>query len=233
METAVKIKVRNLGFRYKSRPILENIHVDIQEYTITSITGPSGQGKSSFLTILNRLYENMEGARVQGEVKINFGNGFEDILQAGYSLPQLRKRVGIVFQTPNPLPVSIFKNIAFPLRLAGEKNKETVAQKVKQALEQAFLWDEVKDRLMDDAILLSGGQQQRLCLARALVLKPQVLLLDEPTSSLDEASVQVIEGLLERLKSQCTIIMVSHYMDQVKRIADQQFVLSNRQLKPV
>ncbi len=166
-------------------------------------------------------------------MKIDFGSGFEDIFQAGYSLPLLRKRVGMVFQTPNPLPVSIFKNIAFPLRLAGEKNKETVGQKVRLALEQAFLWDEVKNRLMEDASFLSRGQQQRLCLARALVLQPEILLLDEPTSSLDENSVQVIEELLEHLKIRCTIIMVSHYMDQVKRIADRQFVLSNRQLKPV
>ena len=174
----------------------------------------------------------MEGARVSGQVAIDFGNGFEDIFQNNYALPELRKKVGMVFQTPNPLPMSIYKNVAFPLRLSGYKNQESIRKKVKKAFEHAFLWEEVKDRLSDDARLLSGGQQQRLCLARALVLDPQVLLLDEPTSSLDETSLQVIEELLVRLKTRCTIIMVSHYMDQVKRIADQQFVLCDRQLKP-
>lgn len=230
MQTSVKIKIRELNFYYRTQTILENINIDIHENSITSITGPSGQGKSSFLTILNRLCHNMDGARVDGQVVIDFGNGFEDIFQKDYALPELRKKVGMVFQAPNPLPMSIYKNVAFPLKLAGHKHQDSVREKVKNSLEHAFLWDEVKDRLDDDARLLSGGQQQRLCLARSLVLDPQVLLLDEPTSSLDETSVQVIEELLACLKSRCTIIMVSHYMDQVKRIADQQFVLRNRRL---
>ena len=231
MQTPIKIKIRHLYFYYRTRTILENINIDIHANTITSITGPSGQGKSSFLTILNRLCHNMDGARVDGQVTIDFGNGFEDIFQKNYALPELRKKVGMVFQAPNPLPMSIYKNVAFPLKLNGNKDQDGIREKVKNALEYAFLWDEVKDRLSDDARLLSGGQQQRLCLARSLVLDPQVLLLDEPTSSLDETSVQVIERLLARLKKRCTIIMVSHYMDQVKRIADQQFVLRDRQLK--
>ncbi len=233
MQYPVKIKIRHLYFYYRTRTILENIKIDIYANTITSITGPSGQGKSSFLTILNRLCHSMDGARVDGQVNIDFGHGFEDIFQKDYALPELRKRVGMVFQTPNPLPMSIYKNVAFPLKLAGNKNQDTIREKVEKALEHAFLWEEVKNRLSDDARLLSGGQQQRLCLARSLVLAPQVLLLDEPTSSLDETSVQVIEELLVRLKTRCTIIMVSHYMDQVKRIADQQFILCDRQLKPV
>ena len=232
MQNPIKIKIRDLYFYYKTRTILENINIDIHANTITSITGPSGQGKSSFLTILNRLCHNMDGAKVDGHIAIDFGNGFEDIFQKNYDLSELRKKVGMVFQTPNPLPMSIFKNVAFPLKLAGNKNQDNISKKVQKALEQAFLWDEVKDRLSDNARLLSGGQQQRLCLARALVLSPQVLLLDEPTSSLDETSVQVIEELLTGLKSKCTIIMVSHYMDQVKRIADKQFVLRDRQLRP-
>ena len=231
MQNPIKIKIRDLYFHYKTRTILENINIDIHANTITSITGPSGQGKSSFLTILNRLCHNMDGAKVDGKVAIDFGNGFEDIFQKNYDLSDLRKKVGMVFQTPNPLPMSIFKNVAFPLKLAGNKNQDNIRQKVEKALAQAFLWDEVKDRLSDNARLLSGGQQQRLCLARALVLDPQVLLLDEPTSSLDETSVQVIEELLTGLKNRCTIIMVSHYMDQVKRIADKQFVLRDRQLQ--
>ncbi|HAR32691.1 MAG TPA: phosphate ABC transporter ATP-binding protein [Desulfobacter sp.] len=233
MQNPVKIKIRDLYFYYRTLAILENINIDIHANTITCITGPSGQGKSSFLTILNRLCHSMEGAMVSGQVTIDFGNGFENIFQKDYVLPELRKKVGMVFQTPNPLPMSIYKNVAFPLRLAGYKNRENIRGKVKKAFEHAFLWKEVKDRLLEDARLLSGGQQQRLCLARSLVLDPQVLLLDEPTSSLDETSVQLIEDLLVRLKNKCTIIIVSHYMDQVKRIADQQFVLCDRQLKPV
>ncbi|MCG8551103.1 MAG: ATP-binding cassette domain-containing protein [Desulfobacterales bacterium] len=233
MQTSVKIKIRDLYFYYRTRTILENISIDIHENTITSITGPSGQGKSSFLTVLNRLCHNMDGARVHGQVSIDFGNGFENIFKKEYPLPELRKRVGMVFQTPNPLPMSIYKNVAFPLKLAGYKSQDGIRKKVKKSLEHAFLWDEVKNRLTDDARLLSGGQQQRLCLARSLVLEPQVLLLDEPTSSLDETSVQVIEELLALLKNRCTIIMVSHYVDQVKRIADQQFVLRNRKLNKV
>lgn len=231
MENKTKIKVRNLSFYYNSSVVLEDINIDINQNGITSITGPSGQGKSSFLTVLNRLWENIDGAKATGRVEINFGNGFDNIYRINQSLPRLRQKVGMVFQTPNPLPMSIYKNIAFPLKLIGEKNKQTISQKVKTALERAFLWEEVKNRLSDEASLLSGGQQQRLCIARALILEPQVLLLDEPTSSLDETSVTVIEKLLLELKSNCTIIMVSHYMDQVKRIADQKFILSNKQLR--
>lgn len=226
----IKISVRNVSFYYNAEPVLDSISLDIVKNSITSITGPSGQGKSSFLMVLNRLWENIEGARVDGRVRIDFGRGFEDIYQKKISLPRLRQKVGMVFQSPNPLPMSIYKNVAFPLKLIGEKDRSRVSQKVKQALENACLWDEVKDRLQDDAGALSGGQQQRLCIARSLVLEPQVLLLDEPTSSLDENSVKAIEELLVKLKSNCTIIMVSHYMDQVKRIADQQFVMADKKL---
>ena len=226
-----KIKVRNLSFYYDNTIVLEDINVDIRQNSVTSITGPSGQGKSSFLTVLNRLWESIEGARADGQVQIDFGNGFENIYDKHYPLSTLRQNVGMVFQTPNPLPMSIYKNIAFPLKLIGEKNSRRIAEKVKAALEKAFLWDEVKNRLSDDAGRLSGGQQQRLCIARALILNPEVLLLDEPTSSLDEASIKIIEQLILELKRNCTIIMVSHYMDQVKRIADHKFILSDKQLK--
>lgn len=227
----IKIQIENLGFYYQQKTILENINVRFEKNTITSITGPSGQGKSTFLMTLNRLWENIDGAHAKGRIHIDFGKGFEDISRKSYCLATLRQKVGMVFQTPNPLPMSIYKNIAFPLKLIGEKDKATVFPKVQRALEDAFLWDEVKDRLYEDAGLLSGGQQQRLCIARALVLNPQVLLLDEPTSSLDETSVGVIEDLLLELKQKCTIILVSHYMDQIKRIADNKLVLSDRQLK--
>jgi len=231
MENKIKIQIRDLWFYYKKSSILENIHVDILENTITSITGPSGQGKSSFLMTLNRLWQNIDGASVRGKVKINFGNGFKDINHPAYPLPQLRKKVGMVFQVPNPLPTSIYKNIAFPLKLIGEKNQKKTFPKIEHALKKAFLWEEVKDRLKEDASVLSGGQQQRLCIARSLVLEPQILMLDEPTSSLDETSVEMIEQLLLKLKENCTIILVSHYMDQIKRIADKKLVLSNRQMK--
>jgi len=233
MEKEIKIRIKNLWFYYHGRTILENIHVDIEKNAITSIAGPSGQGKSSFLMTLNRLWESMDGARVKGSIKINFQNRFQDIYGAKYPLPLLRRKVGMVFQVPNPLPMSIYKNIAFPLKLMGEKNKAKISQKVEDILKKSFLWEEVKDRLWEDAGTLSGGQQQRLCIARALILEPSVLLLDEPTSSLDETSVRVIEKLLLQLKTRCTIVLVSHYMDQVKRIADNQLVLSDRQLKPL
>lgn len=230
MEDTIKIKVRQLDFSYNGNRILNNVTTDIPARCITSISGPSGQGKSSFLSVMNRLWENIDGARASGRVLIDFGRGFEDIYAPDISLPELRQRVGTVFQVPNPLPMSILKNIAFPLKLAGEKDREEIRFRAEQALKDAFLWDEVKDRLKEDARMLSGGQQQRLCIARALVLRPQVLLLDEPTSSLDETSVGVIEDLLTTLKRQCTILMVSHYADQVRRIADVRFVLSGKQL---
>lgn len=230
MKNKIKIQIRDLWFYYKNRPILEGIDVDIPKNTITSITGPSGQGKSSFLMTLNRLWQSIDGASVKGNVHINFGNGLEDINHQKYPLPQLRQKVAMVFQTPNPLPMSIYKNIAFPLKLIGKKDREKNVEKIEHVLKKTFLWEEVKDRLTEDARILSGGQQQRLCIARALILHPQVLLLDEPTSSLDKTSVEVIEQLLLTLKQKCTIILVSHYMDQIKRIADKKLVLSNRQL---
>ncbi len=223
--------MEDLWFYYHDRVILENIHAEIEKNAVTSISGPSGQGKSSFLMILNRLWENIDNARVKGKVEIDFGNGFEDICHASYPVHQLRRRVGMVFQNPNPLPMSIYKNIAFPLTLMGEKDPGKIFRTVEASLKKAFLWDEVKDRLSDNAETLSGGQQQRLCIARALVLEPDVLLLDEPTSSLDETSVRVIEDLLLELKKRCTIILVTHYTDQIGRIADHRLVLTGRQLR--
>jgi len=224
--------MENLWFYYHDRVILEDIHAEIEKNAITAISGPSGQGKSTFLMILNRLWENIDGAKVKGKVEIDFGKGFEDVYHESYPVHQLRRLVGMVFQTPNPLPMSIYKNIAFPLTLMGEKNQATLSHRVETALKKAFLWDEVKDRLLENAETLSGGQQQRLCIARALVPEPDILLLDEPTSSLDEASIRVIEALLLELKKSCTIILVSHYMDQIGRIADHRLVLSERKLRP-
>lgn len=160
---------------------------------------------------------------------VRFDDNWQDIYATGFDLSDLRRRIGMVFQAPNPLPMSIYKNVAFPLKLAGEKNPEAIRQRVEKALADAFLWDEVKDRLKENALNLSGGQQQRLCIARALILQPEVLLLDEPTSSLDQRSGRIIEELLLGLKERCTLVMVSHYRDQVQRLADAVMELDNRQ----
>ncbi len=225
------IKINDLYFYYRKVMVLENIRAEFQKNTITAIAGPSGQGKSSFLMCLNRLWENIEGAKALGKIEIDFGRGFENICDRHYPLTLLRRRVGMVFQTPNPLPATIYKNMAFPLKLMGIKDRSRISEKIQKALCSTFLWQEVKDRLESDARSLSGGQQQRLCMARALILEPEILLLDEPTSSLDETSASVIEQLLMELKKKCTIIMVSHYMDQVKRIADSRMIMKDRQLK--
>lgn len=220
METRPKIIIENLSFYYGKRLVLKDISTQILEHNATAIVGPSGQGKSTLLMTMNRLWENLPDGHMAGTVKIRFKDDFDDIYSKAVPPHQLRRKVGMVFQTPNPLPMSIFKNIAFPLKLAGETASDRMANLTEKALKQVFLWEEVKDRLKEDATTLSGGQQQRLCIARALVLKPQILLLDEPTSSLDARSAQVIEELILSLKQVCTIVMVSHYMDQVRRIAD-------------
>jgi len=220
MNEQIKIAMRDVFFSYQGRDVLRGISADFRENSITAIVGPSGVGKSTLLTTMNRLWESTPGATMKGTVKIKFNGSFHDICSPSYPLPQLRRQVGMVFQVPNPLPMSIYKNVAFPLKLAGQKDKEQTRCKVEKALRQAYLWEEVKDRLNEDAMSLSIGQQQRLCIARALVLEPEVLLLDEPTSSLDTAAASVIEDLLLNLKERHTIIVVSHYRDQVSRIAD-------------
>ena len=221
MDDCTKIKIRRLCFRYRDRAILQDITAAFQENTVTAIVGPSGTGKSTFLMTLNRLWV------MSGEVEIKFRDRFRNIYAPSFSPAELRRSVGMVFQSPNPLPMSIFGNVAFPLKLAGIKEKTVVRGKVEGALKRAFLWDEVHERLGEKAMKLSGGQQQRLCIARALVLEPEVLLLDEPTSSLDATAGAVIEKLLTHLKNQCTILVVSHYLDQVRRIADRVLELAN------
>lgn len=215
-----KIKIKNLFFAYGSNIVLKDISVEFENQSITAITGPSGKGKSTFLTVLNRLWESTPKAKIKGDVSILFSDTYCDIYAPSFDVFDLRRKVGMVFQAPNPLPMSIMKNVSFPLKLNSCKEKDRIREKAEQALKKAFLWNEVKDRLSDDARSLSGGQQQRLCIARALILDPEILLLDEPTSSLDERAGAVIEDLLVQLKSQCTILMVSHYLDQVQRVAD-------------
>lgn len=215
-----KIIVNNLFFGYRGRTVLQDVSVEFAENRITALTGPSGVGKSTFLMTLNRLWENIPQAEMRGRVEIELGGEVRDIYAGGLPVTELRKKVAMVFQAPNPLPMSISRNVAFPLKLAGERDRRSIADKIEQILQMANLWDEVKDRLNDDARTLSGGQQQRLCIARALVLEPEVLLLDEPTSSLDQASTAAIEELLTRLKERLTILVVSHYLEQVTRISD-------------
>jgi phosphate transport system ATP-binding protein len=223
----MKIQTRSLCFYYRRQKVLHDVSLELPANQITAITGPSGSGKSTFLMVLNRLWEEVEGCSISGKVMMELGGRKTDINSPKLPAPVLRRKVGMVFQQPNPLPMSVFKNIAFPLRLAQVKDKSFIREKVESTLRQAGLWGEVKDRLNEDGRLLSGGQQQRLCLARALVLDPEVLLLDEPTSSLDPGAGSAIEELLLSLKQQCTLIMVSHYQDQIQRISDLQVKVSN------
>ena len=227
----IKIRIEGLSFSYQGLSILNNADAVFSENAISAIIGHSGAGKSTFLMILNRLWESTADARMSGSVQIRLNGRFSDIYDSAYSPEQLRRSVGMVFQMPNPLPMSIYRNIAFPLKLAGFKDKKIIPAKVEHALKQAYLWNEVKDRLEQDARKLSGGQQQRLCIARSLILQPEVLLLDEPASSLDAKSSAIIEELLINLKKSCTLIVVSHYMDQVARIADTVYELSDGKLK--
>jgi phosphate transport system ATP-binding protein len=221
-----KIKVRNLSFAYGDNTVLKDLTLDIVALAVTAVVGPSGQGKSTLLSIFNRLWEDIPNAHLRGSVHIHLNGDCQDIYHRSCPLPDLRRKVGMVFQIPNPLPMSIYKNVAFPLKLTGASNKRQTRGAVERALKQAFLWDEVADRLHEDARHLSGGQQQRLCIARALVLKPEVLLLDEPTSSLDATATEIIEQLIISLKESCTIVMVSHDDAQVERVADRGLTLS-------
>jgi len=224
-----KIKIEGLNCYYQQRMVLKGCKGEFEENAITTIIGPSGVGKTTFLMVLNRLYELIPNCRVEGKVEIKLNGRYLDI----HSLPltALRKNMGMVFQVPNPLPMSIFKNVAFPLRLSGVKDRKYLEEKVEEVLKDAILWDEVKDRLEDSALKLSGGQQQRLCIARAMITQPDVLLLDEPTSSLDIEAALKIEELLEGLKERCTLIIVSHYADLTRRISDSVVTLKDGRFK--
>ena len=214
------VEIKNISFFYGERQVLSNISINFAKQTISAITGASGSGKSTLLSTINRLWEEVGGARVEGRVKIWLEGQEIDVYERQISLPELRRKVGMVFQIPNPLPMSIYKNLTLPLKMAGIKNRDLQREKVESVLKDAFLWSEVEPRLHEDARNLSGGQQQRLCIARAMILEPEVLLLDEPTSSLDEGAVFEIENLLLSLKERCSLLMVSHDLAQVRRVAD-------------
>jgi len=213
-----KIKIDGLSFHYQQKVVLRGLKAELQENAITTVIGPSGVGKTTFLMVLNRLYESIPNCRVEGKVEMKLNGQYVDI----HSLPTttLRKKVGMVFQVPNPLPMSIFKNVAFPLRLSGITDRNYIEEKVEQLLKNAFLWDEVKDRLEDSALKLSGGQQQRLCIARALAVKPDILLFDEPTSALDPKATAHIEELMTDLKKAVSLILVTHNIAQTGRVSD-------------
>ena len=211
-----KLTVRDLHFHYGDFHALKGISMDIPEQQVTAIIGPSGCGKSTLLRIFNRIYAIYPKQVATGEIVL----GGENILDPGYSMNRLRSKVGMVFQKPVPFPMTIFENVAYGIRHHEKLSKTDLTERVEQALRSAALWNEVKDKLKHNALGLSGGQQQRLCIARAIALKPQVLLLDEPTSALDPIATSRIEQLVEELKSQFTIVIVTHNMQQAARVSD-------------
>ncbi|WP_300667378.1 ATP-binding cassette domain-containing protein [Desulfoluna sp.] len=227
----MKLTFNDLSFRYKTHTILQAVSLEVPKGSLTAITGPSGEGKSTLLSIVNHLWRPDEGARVSGDAMARFDSGVINLLSPHLDLPSLRRKAAMVFQNPVPLPFSIFKNVALPLAFAGIRKKEEVHRRVERALIRSGLWNEVKDRLHDRAALLSGGQQQRLALARALVTDPEILLLDEPTSSLDATSREHIEAQLLTLKTHCTLLLVSHSEAQVERLSDRIYQLKAGNLK--
>ena len=210
-----KIIVDDVNLWYGDFQALKNININFRENEITAMIGPSGCGKSTLLKSLNRMNDLVEGCRITGSITLDGLDVYRDV-----NINELRKRVGMVFQKPNPFPMSIYDNIAYGPRTHGVKNKAMLDEVVEKSLRQAAIWDETKDRLNKSALGMSGGQQQRLCIARALAVNPEVLLMDEPTSALDPISTQKIEDLCEDLKEQYTIIMVTHNMQQAARISD-------------
>lgn len=210
-----KISIKNLDLYYSDFKALKNVNLDIEANKITAFIGPSGCGKSTLLKSLNRMNDLVEGCKIEGEILLDNQNIYKSM-----DVNLLRKRVGMVFQKPNPFPMSIYDNIAYGPRTHGIKNRHKLDAIVEKALKQAAIWEEVKDRLNKSALGLSGGQQQRLCIARALAVEPQVILMDEPTSALDPISTSRIEDLAIELKKEYTIVMVTHNMQQATRISD-------------
>ena len=210
-----KLKVSNLDLFYGNNQALKNINMDIKSNKVTALIGPSGCGKSTFLRTLNRMNDLIDGVTIKGKIEVDGEDIYtsEDVIK-------LRTKVGMVFQKPNPFPMSIYDNIAYGPRIHGIKDKKVLDKIVEESLKGAAIWDEVKDRLKSSALGLSGGQQQRICIARAIAMKPDVILMDEPTSALDPISTLKVEELIENLKKQYTIIIVTHNMQQAARISD-------------
>lgn len=213
---STKLLVRNLNFYYGDFLALKEINLAIPEKQVTAFIGPSGCGKSTLIRIFNRMNDLIENTRVEGEILLDG----KSLYSKSINLIDLRKKIGMVFQKPNPFAKSVFENVAYGLRVNGENNKSILDQEVEQALKRAALWDEVKDKLNQSALALSGGQQQRLCIARSLAVRPEILLMDEPASALDPISTAKIEELILELKLRYTIVIVTHNMQQASRISD-------------
>jgi phosphate transport system ATP-binding protein len=211
-----KIEVERFNFFYGQSQVLHGITLDIPEKRVVALIGPSGCGKSTFLRSINRMNDIIPGARVEGRIAI----GTQDVYAPEVDVVSLRRRVGMVFQKSNPFPKSIYENIAYGLRIGGVRDRRLIDETVERSLRRAALWDEVKDRLGSSALSLSGGQQQRLCIARALAVDPEVLLMDEPASALDPIATQKIEELIYELKDNYTIVIVTHNMQQAARVSD-------------
>ncbi|MBS0012655.1 MAG: phosphate ABC transporter ATP-binding protein [Desulfobacterales bacterium] len=216
MTEQAKFQIKNLNFYYGDFRALEDINLELQQKQVSALIGPSGCGKSSFLRCLNRMNDLIPAARAEGEILLEG----QDIYSPSIDVVNLRRRVGMVFQKPNPFPKTVFDNVAYGLRVNGIRDKRLLREKVEWNLKQAALWEEIKDRLNQSALGLSGGQQQRLCIARALAVEPEVLLMDEPASALDPIATQKIEDLIHELKKEYTIIIVTHNMQQAARVSD-------------
>ena len=212
----INISAKDVNFYYGSFHALKNITLGIERNTVTACIGPSGCGKSTFLRLLNRMNDLIEGTRLSGEIRIDG----EDIYGRDVEVVELRKKVGMVFQKPNPFPKTIYENVAYGLRVNGVRDRRLIDERVESSLKGAALWDEVKDKLKKSAFELSGGQQQRLCIARALAVRPSILLMDEPASALDPISTSKIEDLIYELKKEYTIVIVTHNMQQAARVSD-------------
>jgi phosphate transport system ATP-binding protein len=212
----LKMTARDLNFYYGSIRALSEVSLDIEEKKVTALIGPSGCGKSTFLRTLNRMNDTIPGTRLEGTVKLDDIDIYKDIKDVS----TVRTRVGMVFQKSNPFPKSIYENVAYGLKVNGISDNNIIREAVEETLKRAFLWDEVKDKMGDSAYMLSGGQQQRLCIARALAVRPEVLLMDEPASALDPISTSKIEDLIGELKKNYTIVIVTHNMQQAARISD-------------
>jgi phosphate transport system ATP-binding protein len=216
MDNRIKMEAKNLNFWYGSKQALKGVNLKCPTNKVTALIGPSGCGKSTFIRTLNRMNDVIPSTRVEGEITLDG----ESILALKVDVVELRKIVGMVFQKPNPFPKSIFDNIAYGLRVNGMKNRQKIEEVVIKSLKEAALWDEVKDRLKDNAFGLSGGQQQRLCIARTLAVRPEVILFDEPCSAIDPIATAKIEDLIHKLRERYTVVIVTHNMQQAARVSD-------------